>query len=133
MSKRGRILLVIALVLFAIQLVPVPRENPPVTAEIQAPDQVRSLLESSCYDCHSNQTVWPWYSHVAPVSWLVYRDVRKARDELNFSLWGEYTDAAVCPACNNSVTAYKGSAGLAWRSEVRYNMFWNERGFRVNR
>jgi len=92
MSKRGKIFLVIALVLFAIQLVPVPRENPPVTAEIQAPDQVRSLLESSCYDCHSNQTVWPWYSQVAPVSWLVYRDVKKARDELNFSLWDEYTD-----------------------------------------
>ena len=92
MSKRGKILLVIVLALFGIQLVPIPRDNPPVTAEIQAPDQVRSLLESSCYDCHSNQTVWPWYSHVAPVSWLVYRDVRKARDELNFSLWGEYTD-----------------------------------------
>ncbi len=92
MSKRGKILLVIVLVLFAIQLVPVPLENPPVTAEMQAPDQVRSLLESSCYDCHSNQTVWPWYSHVAPVSWLVYRDIKKARDELNFSLWGEYTD-----------------------------------------
>ena len=92
MSKRGKILLVIALVLFAIQLVPVPRENPPVTAEIQAPDQVQSLLERSCYDCHSNHTVWPWYSQVAPVSWLVYRDVKKARDELNFSLWDEYTD-----------------------------------------
>ena len=92
MTNRGKILLVLTLVLFGIQLVPVPRENPPVTAEIQAPDQVRSRLESSCYDCHSNQTVWPWYSHVAPVSWLVYRDVRKARDELNFSLWDEYTD-----------------------------------------
>lgn len=92
MTNRGKILLVLTLVLFGIQLVPVPRENPPVTAEILAPDQVRSRLESSCYDCHSNQTVWPWYSHVAPVSWLVYRDVRKARDELNFSLWDEYTD-----------------------------------------
>ena len=93
MSRRGKVVLVIALVLVAIQLVPVPRENPPVTAAIQVPAEVRSLLEVSCYDCHSHQTMWPWYSRVAPVSWLVYRDVREGREELNFSVWGEYDDS----------------------------------------
>lgn len=44
-----------------------------------------------CYDCHSNETVWPWYSGIAPVSWLVARDVRKGREELNFSTWDRYT------------------------------------------
>lgn len=71
----------------ALQLVPVQRTNPPVTSEIDAPADVRKILERSCYDCHSNRTRWPWYSRVAPVSWLVARDVRLGRRELNFSEW----------------------------------------------
>jgi hypothetical protein len=92
MSKRRKILLVVILLVVGIQLVPVPRENPPVTAPVAAPDDVRAVLENSCYDCHSNLTKWPWYSRVAPASWLVYKDVTKGRDELNFSEWGEYSD-----------------------------------------
>lgn len=92
MSKRRKVLIVIGLLLLGIQFVPVPRENPPVVAAITAPDDVQTLLEGSCFDCHSNQTVWPWYSRVAPVSWLVFRDVKKGRGELNFSEWGEYAD-----------------------------------------
>ncbi len=72
----------------AIQLVPVPRTNPPVTAEIHAPPEVMAVLRRACFDCHSNQTVWPWYGHVAPVSWLLYRDVMSGRRHLNFSEWG---------------------------------------------
>jgi hypothetical protein len=71
----------------AIQLVPVDRTNPPVTGEIQAPTAVQEVLERSCYDCHSNQTSWPWYSRVAPASWLVAWDVAEAREHLNFSEW----------------------------------------------
>lgn len=71
----------------AIQLVPVERTNPPVTADIAAPKAVKSILRESCYDCHSNETVWPWYSRIAPVSWLVTRDVSKGRQHLNFSNW----------------------------------------------
>jgi hypothetical protein len=74
----------------AIQLVPVDRSNPPVTADLAAPPAVDAVLRASCYDCHSNETRWPWYSRVAPVSWLVARDVEEARDRLNFSLWGTY-------------------------------------------
>ena len=48
---------------------------------------MRKILERSCYDCHSNRTRWPWYSHVAPVSWMVARDVHRGRKELNFSDW----------------------------------------------
>ncbi len=76
------------LVLFlGIQFVPVDRGNPPVEAEVPAPPEVHEVLVRACYDCHSNETVWPWYSRVAPVSWLVARDVRKGREELNFSTW----------------------------------------------
>jgi len=74
----------------AIQLVPVNRSNPPVTDEIAAPADVRAILERSCYDCHSNRTRWPWYSRVAPVSWLVARDVHRARSEVNFTEWPSF-------------------------------------------
>lgn len=74
----------------AIQLVPVDRSNPPVTADLDAPPAVHAVLRASCYDCHSNETRWPWYSRVAPVSWLVAHDVEEARGRLNFSLWGTY-------------------------------------------
>ena len=42
----------------------------------------------ACFDCHSNETVWPWYSNIAPISWLVYRDVLEGREQLNYSEWG---------------------------------------------
>ena len=48
---------------------------------------VANLIKTSCYDCHSNETRWPWYSHVAPVSWLVADDVKDGRERLNFSDW----------------------------------------------
>jgi hypothetical protein len=83
----GRALAVGAAVLAVAQLVPVDRTNPPVDAEVEAPPAVQSLLRRACYDCHSNRTVWPWYSHVAPVSWLVAHDVDEGREELNFSTW----------------------------------------------
>lgn len=74
----------------AIQLIPVKRDNPPVGFEVSAPADVKAILERSCYDCHSNRTKWPWYSRVAPVSWLVARDVHKGRREMNFTEWPEF-------------------------------------------
>lgn len=77
-----------ALMAFAgIQFVPVARANPPITADFAGPENVKAILDTSCYDCHSNATKWPWYSYVAPVSWLVARDVREGREHLNFSAW----------------------------------------------
>lgn len=54
-------------------------------------DDVAALLKNSCYSCHSNETHYPWYSYVAPSSWLVAKDVREGRDELNFSTWTSYS------------------------------------------
>lgn len=74
----------------AIQLVPYGRDhsNPPVTSEPQWDSTAtRELAKRACFDCHSNETVWPWYSHVAPVSWLLQRDVDEGRSKLNFSEW----------------------------------------------
>lgn len=76
--------------LVAAQLVPYGRDhsNPPVTAEPpwDAPG-TRALAQRACFDCHSNETRWPWYSNVAPVSWLVQADVDEGRQVLNFSEW----------------------------------------------
>ena len=72
------------------QLYPRPtRDNPPVWASIDAPHDVERILRRSCYDCHSNETRWPWYSHLAPRSWLVAADVHEARVRMNFSEWPE--------------------------------------------
>lgn len=88
-----KIAVVLAVVLVALQFVPVGRENPPVLNDFAGPPAVKEILQRSCYDCHSNQTRWPWYARVAPVSFLVARDVRKGREELNFSDWGAYDRA----------------------------------------
>ena len=78
-------------VLVVAQAFRIDRTNPPVQQDVAAPPEVDVLLRRACYDCHSNETVWPWYTHVAPVSWLLARDVREARRELNFSTWNVYT------------------------------------------
>ena len=85
--KNSRKLAIALAGLVAIQLVPVKRDNPPVLAEVPAPEPVRELLVRACYDCHSNATVWPWYAFVAPVSWLVAWDVSHGRDHVNFHRW----------------------------------------------
>jgi hypothetical protein len=76
--------------LLAIQLVPYGREhaNPPVAGEPawDAPE-TRTLAKQACFDCHSNETEWPAYASIAPVSWLVQRDVNEGRAVLNFSEW----------------------------------------------
>jgi hypothetical protein len=81
------------LVLFvAIQFWPVARSNPPVTGDLAAPEPVNSILRRSCYDCHSNETRWPWYSYVAPVSWLVAHDVEEGREHMNLSEWSKLSE-----------------------------------------
>ena len=82
-----RLFILLCVVAVGIQLVPVDRTNPPVTGEIDAPDQVMAALRTACYDCHSNETVWPWYSLVAPVSWRIAGHVRMGRGNVNFSEW----------------------------------------------
>ena len=85
----GALVGVVALLLL-IQVVPYGRShaNPPVRQEPSWDSpQTRELAVRACYDCHSNETVWPWYSNVAPMSWLVQRDVDEGRRALNFSEW----------------------------------------------
>jgi hypothetical protein len=84
-------ILVVVVVFAAIQLIPVNRSNPPVESDIPTSPEVKTVLRRACYDCHSNETVWPWYSRIAPISWMVAKDVHAGREELNFSTWNRYS------------------------------------------
>jgi hypothetical protein len=78
----------VLVVFVALQLVPYgwTHSNPPVTRGATWPDgETEALARAACYDCHSNETEWPAYSYVAPMSWLVRRDVEEGREELNLS------------------------------------------------
>ena len=80
----------LALVLLAIQAIPYGRHhtNPPIVREpAWDSPRTRQLAVRACFDCHSNETRWPWYAAIAPVSWLVQHDVDEGRHELNFSDW----------------------------------------------
>jgi hypothetical protein len=79
-----------AVIIFLIvaQAFRIDKSNPPVERDVNAPPQVKEVMRRSCYGCHSNEVVWPWYADVAPASWLVAYDVHEGRAELNFSLWG---------------------------------------------
>ena len=79
--------LIIVAILILIQFIRPERTNPlldPAEA-VQAPEEVAAILRRSCYDCHSNETKWPWYSAVAPMSWSIASHVREGRKALNFS------------------------------------------------
>ena len=82
---------VLGLVL-AIQLKPVDRSNPPEIADSTIPEEVRVILKAKCYDCHSNEVHWPWYSYVAPVSWWIADHVHEGRSEVNYSKWDTYSE-----------------------------------------
>lgn len=99
-----RIIIIILAVLIGafllIQLIPFGHQhtNPPV---VQEPNwdspQTKELARRACFDCHSNETVWPWYSNIAPVSWLVQNDVEEGRRFLNFSDWGRVREPFEIP------------------------------------
>ena len=92
-----RVGLSLASLLLVAQLIPVDRRNPPpqpsntIYDTQKIPPSVTVVLERSCKNCHSSETSWPWYSYVAPVSWVVARDVHRARKAMNFSEWGSYS------------------------------------------
>ncbi len=79
-----------AAVLLMLQAVPYGRthSNPPVRREpLWDSPRTRALVARACFDCHSNETTWPWYASVAPMSWLIQRDVEEGRRALNYSEW----------------------------------------------
>lgn len=67
-------------------------EKTPKELEIKAPENIKTLLKNACYDCHSNETKWPWYSKVAPFSWVINSHVKDGRKALNLSIWENYNE-----------------------------------------
>ena len=97
MSKSKKILIGLAVLFIIIQFFSIDKSNPPVEAGVdmievvQVPAEIEAILKTSCYDCHTNETIYPWYTNVAPVSWWIKKHVNEGRDELNFSEWGSYS------------------------------------------
>ena len=85
-----------AILVVAIQFIRPARTNPSsdpnltLTAHVDIPPDVAAIVKRSCGDCHSNETRWPWYSNVAPVSWWVIDHVNHGRSHFNFSEWAKY-------------------------------------------
>ncbi|MFL6229596.1 MAG: heme-binding domain-containing protein [Pyrinomonadaceae bacterium] len=92
------VVIVIALLFVVAQFVPTGMSNPPVDqtrtveARLHVTPEVESILARSCNDCHTQQTRYPWYSRVAPFSWLLANHIKEGRDHLNFSDWAGYDE-----------------------------------------
>ena len=91
-----RVFVFVIILLVVMQFVKIDKQNPAVMIEndfisIEKPsDEVASLLRKACYDCHSNNTEYPWYTNVAPISFWIKHHIDEAREHVNFSEWGTY-------------------------------------------
>ena|SRR5580692_11852192 len=97
-ARLKKVVVALFVFLVVIQFFQPRRTNPPVvssstlTSHVLVPPEVYSALMRSCGDCHSTQTLWPWYSHVAPLSWIITDDVNEGRRHMNFENWEALTD-----------------------------------------
>lgn len=93
-----KVIIGLVVVFGIMQFFRIDKTNPPVDLSqdfiqvTEPPEEIARILKTSCYDCHSNESTYPWYSNIAPVSWWVKDHIDEARDELNFSEWGTFTD-----------------------------------------
>lgn len=93
---KKKILITFAVIFVVIQFVRIDKTNPVTPLEndfieLAKPNvEIAAILKTSCYDCHSNQSKYPWYSNVAPVSWFVKNHINEGREHFNFSEWNEY-------------------------------------------
>lgn len=84
---KKKIILILGSIFILLQFIPINRNNPSVEADLQAPENVKTVLRKSCYDCHSNETRYPLYSYLFPASVFLAHHVEEGREELNFSNW----------------------------------------------
>ena len=88
-----RTLLIFLIIFIVMQFIQTNKENITVDKnfEIKAPLEVMNILKTSCYDCHSNEVKYPWYSNVAPFSWVISTHITEGKKALNFSTWENYS------------------------------------------
>lgn len=100
-------------ILFLIQIFRIDKTNQPINSSLdyvsitKAPENIRNLLKNSCYDCHSNQIKYPWYSNIAPVSWFIKSHIDEGREHLNFSEFGNYNKYQINGVLSDCVTTMK--------------------------
>lgn len=91
-----KLLIILLAVFIIIQFFPIDKSNPPVDPQMdfvtikKTPDHLAKVIKSSCYDCHSNETVYPWYANISPASWLLKNHIDDGRKKLNFSTFATY-------------------------------------------
>ena len=101
------------IVLALIQFIPVDRRKKPVDEKVnfvnvfKTPQNIQQILKKACYDCHSNETVYPKYAYVAPVSWSVQHHINEGREHLNFSEWGTFNKDLKKDMLQNSARSIK--------------------------
>ncbi len=106
-------LLILVLALVIIQFIKPDTNNPAedktkfIASNMQIPDNIFKQLEKSCFDCHSYRTECPWYSKISPVVYLINSDVKKGREQLNFSVWGDYDKPRMMDKLDGTLTAVK--------------------------
>ncbi len=92
------IVIIVVITFFVLQLFRPDRTNPPIVeaetleAATALPADVQAVLSRSCYDCHSHNTLFPWYSNVSPFSWFLADHIEEGRNEINFSVWNTYSE-----------------------------------------
>jgi hypothetical protein len=97
MSRLKKILLVILIAFIAIQFIQPARNESgqvlptDISKVYNIPDQVQTVIKNACYDCHSNNTNYPWYANIQPVGWILARHIKNGKAELNFSEFGDYS------------------------------------------
>lgn len=95
MSNNRKILLGVGVLILGLQLIPVNHSNPPIVKEpTWDSPRTRELAKKACFDCHSNETHYPWYSRIAPISFWLNNHIEEGREHLNFSDWTQrHSDA----------------------------------------
>ncbi len=92
----SRVLFALLALLVIIQFFGIDKENPPLEMEKdllyvhKPPAEIGNKIRAACYDCHSHETTYPWYTSIAPVSWWIKDHINEGREELNFSTWSDY-------------------------------------------
>lgn len=94
---KKKIIIFLIVVLAGIQFIRIDKTNPKTEPKnnffsLSSPsEEISKTIKTSCFDCHSNETIYPWYSNIAPVSWLLKNHINEGREHLNFSEWGKYS------------------------------------------
>jgi Haem-binding domain len=122
------LVLAVSILFVSVQFVRPNKTNPPVVqaqtieAHVRVTPEVAGIFERACKDCHSNETVWPWYAQVAPVSWFVTDHVKHGRRHLNFSRWPandrEHADFLLGAMC---MTAERGQMPLSSYTRLHHS------------